>query len=154
MKPEKSVFLLSILLLMLASACKKDDNSAQAQTDEKIITDYIAAHNLPAQRTASGLYYVIINPGTGTQPVASSIVTVSYKGYLTNGTVFDHSTSAGITFGLSQVIKGWQEGIPKFKKGGNGILLIPSALGYGKQSSGSIPANAVLIFEVKLISVR
>ena len=58
-----------------------------------------------------------------------------------------------ITFPLSGVIQGWQEGIPLFKEGGSGILLIPSALGYGSQSVGSIPANSVLIFDINLIDV-
>ena len=54
------------------------------------------------------------------------------------------------TFPLSNVIQGWQEGIPLFSEGGSGVLLIPSALGYGGQAVGSIPANSVLIFEVSL----
>jgi len=54
---------------------------------------------------------------------------------------------------LTNVIQGWQEGIPLFSEGGSGILLIPSALGYGNQSIGNIPANSVLIFEVTLINV-
>ena len=66
---------------------------------------------------------------------------------------FDQSSSNGITFPLSGVIQGWQEGIPLFKEGGSGILLIPSALGYGSQSVGTIPANSVLIFDINLIDV-
>jgi FKBP-type peptidyl-prolyl cis-trans isomerase FkpA len=51
------------------------------------------------------------------------------------------------------VIQGWQEGIPLFSEGGSGILIIPSALGYGNQAIGNIPRNSVLIFEVNLIDV-
>jgi FKBP-type peptidyl-prolyl cis-trans isomerase FkpA len=100
------------------------------------------------------LYYIITNSGTGTQPTVSSNVTVAYKGYFTNGSVFDQSGSAGISFGLNQVIKGWTEGIPYFKTGGNGILLIPAHLGYGSSSNGRITGGSVLIFEVKLNSVN
>ena len=77
------------------------------------------------------MYYVITDPGTGTKPTASSNVTVAYKGYFTNGTVFDQSDAAGISFGLNQVIKGWTEGIPLLKTGGSGILFVPAHLGYG-----------------------
>jgi FKBP-type peptidyl-prolyl cis-trans isomerase FkpA len=52
------------------------------------------------------------------------------------------------------VIKGWTEGIPHFKAGGNGILLIPAHLGYGSGGSGPIPGGSVLVFEVKLIKVN
>jgi FKBP-type peptidyl-prolyl cis-trans isomerase len=44
-------------------------------------------------------------------------------------------------------------GIPKFKEGGNGTLLIPSALGYGSTGTGSIPGNTVLVFDVELIDI-
>ena len=100
------------------------------------------------------LYYIINEQGTGTQPTAASNVTVAYKGYFTNGNVFDQSKAEGISFGLNQVIKGWTEGIPYFKTGGSGVLLIPSHLGYGSTNNGPIPGGSVLIFDVKLISVN
>jgi FKBP-type peptidyl-prolyl cis-trans isomerase FkpA len=67
--------------------------------------------------------------------------------------VFDESGSDGIVFPLNGVIEGWTEGIPYFKEGGSGKLLVPSALAYGRQGSGSIAPNTVLIFDVELIDV-
>ncbi|MCW2118262.1 FKBP-type peptidyl-prolyl cis-trans isomerase [Flavobacterium sp. 7A] len=121
-------------------------------TNDATIVKYLADNNLTATKTASGLYYIITDQGTGVNPTATSNVTVSYKGYYTNKTVFDQSASA--TFGLSQVIKGWTEGIPYFKAGGSGILLIPATLGYGSADYNGIPAGSVLIFDIKLISVN
>jgi FKBP-type peptidyl-prolyl cis-trans isomerase FkpA len=97
---------------------------------------------------------VINEPGDGAQPTSSSNVTVAYKGYYSNGSIFDQSKAAGISFGLNQVIKGWTEGIPYFKVGGSGILLVPSHLGYGPFDYSGIPGGSVLIFDVKLISVN
>ena len=145
--------LLSVTLLFLFS-CEKRRIKKQKAEDEKIITQYIADHHLTATATGTGLYYVINNQGTGIQPNSASTVTVNYRGYLTDGSVFDQSTSLGVSFPLSSVIKGWQEGIPYYKKGGKGILLIPSALGYGAQASSKIPANSVLIFDVELLNVQ
>ena len=146
----------TLLILILFISCSKDKetNVDYVARNEQEIKDYIAKNNLTAQRSDTGLYYVITNPGTGAQPTATSNVTVAYKGYFTNGTVFDQSAAAGISFGLNQVIKGWTEGIPHFKVGGNGILLIPSHLGYGSYDYNGIPRGSVLIFEVKLISVN
>ena len=141
-----------LLLLVTFNSCKKEPVD-YTEIDEGIITQYIADNNLTAIATGTGLYYVIDTPGTGAQPNSQSTVTVAYKGYLTNGSVFDESASAGISFSLTSVIQGWQEGIPYFKEGGSGILLIPSALGYGNQATSGIPANSVLIFEVALIEV-
>lgn len=123
------------------------------EENEKSILKYIEENNLTASKTDSGLYYVINNEGTGTRPTSSSNVTVSYKGYFLNGTVFDQSGSDGASFGLNNVIAGWTEGIPYFKEGGDGILLVPYTLGYGEYGSGSIPGFTVLAFDVKLISV-
>lgn len=64
------------------------------------------------------------------------------------------SDAEGVSFGLSQVIAGWTEGIAYFKEGGSGMLLIPSHLGYGSlNNSNGIPGGAVLIFDIELISV-
>lgn len=144
--------LLLIGLTLCLCACKEKET--QAEIDEKIISEYITANNLTAQATGSGLYYIVDEKGTGAMPGITSTVTVAYKGYLTDGNVFDESSSEGITFSLLNVIKGWQEGIPLFKEGGKGQLLIPSELGYGTQGNGEIPKNAVLIFEIHLIKVE
>ena len=122
--------------------------------NEKEITDYIAKNNLIAQKSETGLYYIINEEGTGKQPNSNSDVTVAYKGYFTNGKTFDKSEAAGITFNLQQVIKGWTEGIPYFKEGGKGKLLIPSHLGYGSNGRPGIPGGAVLIFDIHLITVN
>ncbi len=141
-----------ILLLVAFSSCKKEEVD-YTQIDEDIIKQYITDNNLTATATGTGLYYVVDTPGNGAQPSSQSTVTVAYKGYLSNGSVFDESASSGISFSLTSVIQGWQEGIPYFKEGGSGILLIPSALGYGSQATSGIPANSVLIFEVELIDI-
>jgi FKBP-type peptidyl-prolyl cis-trans isomerase FkpA len=138
-------------IIMLLISCKKpvDYN----QIDEDLIQQYITDNSLDAQPTGSGLYYVIDNPGNGSTADINSTVTVAYVGKLTDGTIFDQSSSMGTTFPLISVIQGWKEGIPLFKEGGSGILLIPSSLGYGSQAVGGIPANSVLIFEISLINV-
>jgi FKBP-type peptidyl-prolyl cis-trans isomerase FkpA len=152
----KSIVLALISILFVSCF---GDNKAPKQVDytaqnEKEIVDYIAKNKLNAIKTGTGLYYVINEPGTGDQPKATSNVTVAYKGYFTNGSVFDAGKPEGISFGLNEVIKGWTEGIPFFKNGGSGMLLIPAHLGYGSDETGPIPGGSVLIFDVKLISIN
>jgi len=149
----KKGFILLVIVLCFLS-CKKKSTASQAELDEKIITNYISDHNLNATATGSGLYYVMTTVGTGAQPNINSNVTVNYKGSLKDGSIFDQTAPSGATFSLKSVIKGWQEGIPLFKKGGKGMLLIPSALGYGNSATGSIPANSVLIFDIDLLNVQ
>lgn len=146
----KYILLIPILFFLLS--CNKDDNS-QAELDDQIIRDYLAENNIDATKHSSGLYYDITVEGTGDHPNANSTVTVRYKGYLTDGSVFDQTEgNATATFGLTSLIEGWKIGIPLLKKGGNGTFYTPSALGYGSQTAGSIPANSVLIFEIDLVN--
>ena len=97
---------------------------------------------------------MINEEGSGNKPTLLDEVTVFYKGYLTSGEVFDLTGVEPATFPLGSVIEGWQEGIPYFKPGGSGILLIPSHLGYGSRGAGSIPPNSVLIFDIELVRVN
>jgi hypothetical protein len=94
--------------------------------------------------------------GSGTPVAAGQSITVFYTGWLaSNGTKFDsrRSPSAPATFSLSGLIQGWQQGIPGMKPGGIRRLFVPAALGYGAAGSPpNIPANADLVFEIKLIS--
>ena len=146
---------LAIIAIFFMSCSKDSDEQVDYSTkNEAEIKAYIVENNLDAVRTDSGLYYVINEPGTGDQPTATSNVTVAYKGYYTNKTVFDKSTDAGVSFPLQRVIKGWTEGIPYFKEGGSGILLVPAHLAYGSNNYNGIPGGSVLVFDVKLISVN
>jgi FKBP-type peptidyl-prolyl cis-trans isomerase FkpA len=147
-------FLFPILLLVLTfSSCAKHNAKKQAKTDKEIILKYIEDHSLTATETDSGLFYVIDNPGTGASCDVNSTVRASYSGYFIDDDIFEESDAAGIQFGLQNVIEGWKEGIPYFKEGGNGTLLLPSALAYGPEGKGPIPANTVLIFDVALLEV-
>lgn len=87
---------------------------------------------------------------------------VYYKGWLTNGTLFDQSrpNDSGqlqpfiLTVGAGQVIKGWEQGLLGMKVGGTRRIIVPSALGYGAAAQGSIPANSMLIFDVQLLDIQ
>jgi len=145
------------LAFLLFISCSDDNNTSnkdyRVENDQEIV-DYLSANNLNAEKSNSGLYYVIDEPGTGEQPTNTSNVTVKYKGYLTNGDVFDQSNASGYTTNLQQVIPGWTEGITYFKEGGSGILLIPAHLGYKNRTIGIISPGSVLIFDINLISVN
>jgi FKBP-type peptidyl-prolyl cis-trans isomerase FkpA len=147
----KKYLLLFTLFIGAFSSCKKDSFSAtvQAAADDASIQAYIKANNINATKDASGLYYEVITPGTGDYPNANSTIRVNSTGKLLNGTVFD--TESGLSIPLSSVIQGWKIGIPHINTGGRIMLLIPSALGYGNTTTGTIPKNSVLIFTIDLL---
>ena len=147
-------FIVVLAFTLLSSCNNSDDNIDYKEKNNNEIIAYIDKNNLDAQKSSSGLYYVIDELGSGQQPTATSNVTVAYKGYFLDGKTFDQSDANGISFGLQQVIKGWTEGITYFKEGGKGKLLVPSHLAYGNQGRPGIPGGAVLIFDIHLISVK
>lgn len=150
----KHYFALFILFVLTTVACSDDNNGVNIdERNEAEILDYLIQNDLEAQKSNSGLYYIVNQLGEGEHPKYTSDVKVSYKGYFTNGDVFDENEE-GITFNLQQVITGWTEGITYFKEGGSGTLLVPSKLGYGTKGRPGIPGGAVLIFDIELIDLK
>jgi FKBP-type peptidyl-prolyl cis-trans isomerase FkpA len=97
-----------------------------------------------------------LTPGTGASPKPSDVVRVNYEGKLTSGEVFDSSIQRGepAEFALDRVIPCWTEGVQRMKVGEKAQLVCPAALAYGDRATGTIPANATLVFEVELLEVK
>lgn len=109
------------------------------------------------KQTASGLQYILLEPGTGKAPKATDVVKVHYRGTLLDGTEFDSSYKRNepIEFPLNRVIPGWTEGLQLVKEGGKIRLFIPSDLAYGPRGAGgAIGPDETLVFDVELLGVR
>ena len=142
------------------AACGDDDSAAPGDAgSETVYSDPATAVYAPAlaidlaamTRTSTGLYYRDRVVGTDTSTARpTSTVTVTYAGYVPSGRRFDAGTAR---FALTQVVKGFQEGITGMRVGGERTLVMPPALGYGNNPPPGIPANSVLVFKVKLNSI-
>lgn len=161
----KSGLLIFLLLLMVnLTGCLKNDgcdnevqlnvNQEQLEADIEAIDTWLSENDINAEVHSSGLRYVVNAKGEGKKPSLCNNVAVTYQGrLLSNGESFD-GTDNPVAFSLSQLIKGWQLGIPLIKNGGSITLYIPSVYGYGTGGSGDvIPPNANLIFEIELVDV-
>jgi FKBP-type peptidyl-prolyl cis-trans isomerase FklB len=105
----------------------------------------------------SGLQYKVLTAGTGPKPLATDTVQCNYRGTLINGTEFDSSYKQGkpVSFGVSQVIKGWTEALQLMPVGSKWQLFIPSNLAYGERGAGAdIGPDTTLIFEVELLAIE
>lgn len=103
-----------------------------------------------------------IKKGGGAELTTGKQANVTYTGWLTNGALIDRSpvSSSGqpqpynFTMGSHQVIPGWEEGLYGMRAGGTRLIIIPPAVGYGSRAHGSVPADSVLVFVVRLLSVK
>lgn len=103
------------------------------------------------------LQVIDITVGDGDEVATDARITAHYTGALCrDGTIFQssHDTGSPATFGLSQVIKGWAQGVPGMRVGGVRRLIIPSALGYGSaRAASNIPPNCDLVFDIELVDI-
>lgn len=115
------------------------------------------------------VYMKILEPGTGITPLFTDSVSVYYRGKLINGTVFDQNYTGDLnpevhvpthfalqasqTSGGDGLIVGWITALQHMKEGQRVELYIPADLAYGSTDRSSIPANSMLIFDLKLEKV-
>jgi peptidylprolyl isomerase len=158
---EKMIILLLLTAGIAIPACSQKENKTMNAEQKVPAVEQQAAAPATDQyvKSASGLSYLDIKPGTGALPAPGKQVKVHYTGWLENGTKFDSSVDRGQPFvfpiGAGQVIPGWDEGVMSMKVGGKRKLIIPPQLGYGARGAGGvIPPNATLIFEVELLDVN
>lgn len=153
------------------------DAAGQLTKDVEAIEEYLKENGIDAQKTESGLFYVIKEEGQGEQATAGDTVKVKYAGHVLNGPYFDTNIESvakehglyneqraaqggyeqpfQFVLGQGQVISGWDEGIALLKEGGKATLYIPSPLAYGpRQRSAEIQANSILVFDVELLEVQ
>ncbi len=143
------------VLLILIAICMFSSLEA-AENDNQAGLNYWDGLSKDAVTTSSGLQYKALITGTGRKPKSNSKVTVHYRGLLLNGVTFDSSYAdeEPVSLGLRTVIKGWIEGLQLMPVGSVFVFMIPPELAYGDSSSGSIPPNSTLIFEIELFGVK
>jgi len=166
---EFRVRIVSVMTEAEAGKAKEEAAKKQQEKDDKEIAAYLQSNGLNAQKTASGMYYVITRPGSGANAANGQEVTMNYTGTLLNGKKFDsnedpafqHVEPFKFKLGQGQVIRGWDEGIALLNKGAKATLIIPSGMAYGAQAMpGSpanpdgIPANSSLIFNVEVKDIK
>lgn len=121
----------------------------------KEIEDYLAKNKISYQKTANGTYVQIKDPGNGVQADSGKKLSVKYVGKLfPTGKEFESNTYDGLVLGTGSVIRGWEEGLAFFKKGGKGTLYIPFFEAYGDRPGPGGKAHASLMFDVEILDVQ
>jgi len=121
------------------------------------VPEDVKAPPASAKKTASGLAYRVLKPGTGTDhPTETSNVEVQYSGWTTDGKMFDSSVIRGESarFRLGNVIKGWTEGVQLMTAGQKTRFWIPGNLAYGDKPTRPGAPAGMLVFDIELISFK
>jgi FKBP-type peptidyl-prolyl cis-trans isomerase FkpA len=143
---------LSLVLLLGAAAC--GDNGLGPDPEDVEFAASLGINLATMTKLPSGVYVQTVTPGTGTATVAAnSLITIAYKGWLADGTQFDESRPTLSGLRANEYVPGFTDGVMGMKVGEVRKIVIPSSLGYGDQGQGPIPGKAVLIFEVRLVSI-
>ncbi len=155
--PEQAQEIIQSLQQKMQAVAETKANNAKAEGEK-----FLAENKTKAgiKTTESGLQYKVNTEGTGAQVTKGDLATVEYEGRLTNGEVFDSTAlHGGQDFPVpvidGTVIQGWIEGLQLMKEGSDYTLYIPANLAYGdRAASEKIPANSVLVFDIKVKKVE
>lgn len=158
---QKVKYLFSIVALVaLFYSCKRSepvenfDPNPQFTLDTNAIRSFIVKNNLSMTKDPSGVFYQILNQGSGNTITTRSLISVDYAGKFLGGDEFESTNGKPVEFPLGNLIAGWQIGLQKIQKGGKIRLLIPSYFAYGSQAAGKIPPNTPLDFTITVTDVK
>lgn len=144
--------------LFLGIGCRDATEPAEASIEATTFAPSLNVDLSAMTRTPNGVYVRDITVGTGAVVAAGQEITVRYTGWLSNGGQFDATgptdPPAVFFIGRSQVIAGWDDGVPGMRVGGVRQLVIPPRMGYGASGFGPIPGNAILVFRIEMVSAR
>lgn len=124
------------------------------------IEKYLADNNIKAEKAPQGTFVLVSEKGNGPAVAEGKTVTVKYTGKLfPSGEIFESNADENgrpleVVVGQNRVIKGWEEGLKYFNKGGKGTLFIPFNLAYGSQPGPGGTPHENLIFEIEIVDVK
>ncbi|MBN2349599.1 MAG: FKBP-type peptidyl-prolyl cis-trans isomerase [Bacteroidales bacterium] len=156
----------AILILLagafLVSGCIKDDSEERLAEENKLLDEYLTENNISDDyKTASGMYYIENEAGTGDIAVPNDFIVIKYTGKYIDETIFESTDSAiaqeagiyfseyiygSIKFKYGYSIAGFTEGISYMRQGGKATFIIPSKLAYSNNYK-------TLIYDVELLEV-
>ena len=103
----------------------------------------------------SGVQYRIIRAGKGKKPTENSNVVCKYKGTLVGGETFDMSEGKKpATMLVSGFLPGLKEAVKLMNGGAKWEIVVPPQLAYGAAGNRGVGPNAVLIYQLEIISIK
>lgn len=156
-RTTRHALLTALAALAIVAGCEREPDLNSLEPERT----YAPALNVDLDRMTrapSGLRYEDVRAGEGDVVQQGDAVLVHYTGWLPDGTQFDSSRPRGeplsVVIGRGEVIRGWDEGVPGMRVGGQRRLVIPPGLAYGATGAGGvIPPGATLVFDVEVVEI-
>jgi len=154
---KKLVILLSTVFIVI-SCSKKNDNHCTPVTPESESNEIAAfcnAQGIIYTVDTNGIYYQVIDQGSGMTPNMNSVITVTYQATTLDGNVVADNTATPVTQPLNQFIEGWRLTLPYIQQGGRIKVILPSVFAYGCTGiAGDVPPNSPLYYDIVLVKVE
>lgn len=158
---RKIALCLFCVALLLAN-CFKDKNDCVSRdikapdTEQKALADYLVANGINATKHSSGVYYQVIQEGSGINPAICSSIKVGFTGKLINGTEVERDDH--MVLNLKLMLEGWRIALPLIKAGGRIKIWLPPSLAYGRDgkkvgSTEVVPSDAIMFYDITLYEV-
>lgn len=159
---QKIALCLFCVALLLAN-CFKDKNDCEPRdivapaSEQQALADYLTARNISATKHPSGLYYQIVQEGTGINPGICASIKVGFTGRLSNGAEVERDDY--MVLNLKLMLEGWRIALPLIKSGGKIKIWLPPSLAYGQDgkkvgSTEVVPPNSIMIYDITLYEVQ
>lgn len=133
-------------------------NRALVQKEQEKIEAYVQENNLGMQKTGTGLWYKIDEPGAGEKVKKGLVVELNYEIKLLNGEVCYNSDETGpkeFLVGQGGVESGLEEGILMLSEGSKASFILPPHLAHGLVGDDDkIPARSIIVYEVEVLNVK
>jgi len=118
------------------------------------MASFCTANSINFTVDTNGIYYQIIDQGSGIVPNQNSTITVTYVAETLDGNVIEDKSTTPVTAPLAKFIEGWRIAIPYIQKGGHIKMVLPSSLAYGCTGSDIVAPNSPLYYDVVLSNVE
>lgn len=153
----KKIVTLLLTTLVFISCSKKNDSACMPtppSAEASAMASFCTGNSINYTVDSNGIYYQVIDHGSGVVPNENSTITVTYVAETLDGTVIEDKSTTPVTAPLVQFIEGWRIAIPYIQKGGRIKMVIPSSLAYGCTGSDIIAPNSPLYYDVVLANVE
>jgi FKBP-type peptidyl-prolyl cis-trans isomerase FkpA len=167
-KGDRIITILKVLDIFTSDSAAVADEEKEKKmlltSEIDFMAKYLAGKNIVTQKSPSGIFVQVINPGSGNLVDSGKYVSLNYTGTTLTGFKFDSNTDTAFhhvgplsfTVGDGQMVKGFDEGVRFLKVGGSGKVFVPSMLAYGprpRPGSGIKPFEH-LIFDITIVDVK